>query len=48
MAKISPWHSTNSNVYHNDTDCATGKAISDDNKKRGTGGHPLCHECARL
>jgi hypothetical protein len=48
MAKSSPWHSDTGNVYHNDTDCTNGKSITKEHRKRGTGGHPLCHECARL
>jgi hypothetical protein len=46
--KKSPWHSIKQNVYHNDTDCNTGNNIERENIRQGTGGKPLCAECARL
>jgi hypothetical protein len=51
MAKVSPWHSKLENdprVYHNNTDCNTGNNIEDENRVEGTGGRPLCKECAGL
>ena len=48
MAKINPWHSIKQPVYHNDTDCNTGNNIERENLRYGTGGKPLCSECARL
>jgi hypothetical protein len=46
--KKSPWHSIKQNVHHNDTDCNTGNNIERENIRQGTGGKPLCAECARL
>jgi hypothetical protein len=46
--KTSPWHSIKSGVHHNDTDCHTGNNIEWENKRPGTGGKPLCDDCAKL
>lgn len=46
-----PWHSvklTDPQVYHNNTECNTGNNIETENRREGTGGRPLCKECARL
>jgi len=43
-----PWHSANSDVYHNNHNCRTGNSIKTENVRRGTGGKPLCEECERL
>lgn len=46
-----PWHSIKPSaprVYHNNTDCNTGNNIEKENVRPGTGGRPLCSECARL
>lgn len=51
MSKVSAWHSKLPNdprVYHNDTDCNTGNNIETENRVEGTGGRPLCAECAKL
>jgi len=47
-AKTNPWHSKLSSVYHNNTSCITGNNIEEENVVAGTGGRPLCKECARL
>ena len=44
----SPWHSIKQFVHHNNTDCNTGNNIERENRCSGTGGKPLCSECARL
>ncbi len=44
----SPWHSIKQFVHHNNTDCNTGNNIERENRRSGTGGKPLCSECARL
>jgi len=41
-----PWHSKILHVYHNNSACTTGSKIESNNLVRGTGGHPLCKECA--
>jgi hypothetical protein len=43
-----PWHSILSAIHHNNTECNTGNNIESENRRRGTGGKPLCRECARL
>jgi len=43
-----PWHSANSEVYHNNHNCQTGNSIASENIVQGTGGKPLCGECERL
>lgn len=48
MAKRYPWHSILSGVHHNDTNCNTGNNIERENLRQGTGGKPLCRECANL
>ncbi len=46
--KRSTWHSIKQPVHHNDTDCNTGNNIERENIRSGTGGKPLCKECADL
>jgi hypothetical protein len=48
MLKRSPWHSTQSNVYHDNTECNTGNSMDPENVRQGTGGKQLCEECQRL
>jgi hypothetical protein len=43
-----PWHSANSEVYHNNPNCQTGNRMNPENVRHGTGGKPLCGECERL
>ncbi len=43
-----PWHSVNSEVYHNNPSCQTGNSMDPANVQQGTGGKPLCEECQRL
>jgi hypothetical protein len=43
-----PWHSTNSDVYHNNRDCQTGNSTAPENVQQGSGGKQLCEECERL
>ena len=48
MPTTSPWHSSEDPVYHNNTNCDAGISIVDDDLMEGTGGKPLCPECADL
>ncbi len=48
IMKKSPWHSIKQDVHHNNTECNTGNNIETENKREGTGGKPLCSECANL
>ena len=43
-----PWHSANSDVYHNNPSCQTGNSIDPENVQQGTGDKSLCGECERL
>ena len=43
-----PWHSANSEVYHNNPNCQTGNSMNPENVRQGTGGKPLCGECEQL
>ena len=43
-----PWHSANSEVYHNNPNCQTGNSIAPENVLKGTGNKPLCGECEKL
>ena len=43
-----PWHSVNSEVYHNNPSCQTGSSIEPENVRQGTGSKQLCEECERL
>ncbi len=47
MSKKAPWHSIKQSVHHNNTQCNTGNNIERENLREGTGGKPLCQECAR-
>lgn len=48
MSVVSPWHSANEAVHHNNTECTEGNNIESRNRKAGTGGKPLCAHCERL
>ena len=43
-----PWHSILQGVHHDNTTCKTGNNIERENVRAGTGGKPLCQECAGL
>ena len=43
-----PWHSVNSDIYHDNPHCQTGGMIDPENIRQGTGGRRLCEECERL
>ena len=47
MPKTSPWHSTKEAVHHDNTTCGPGGQITPANKQSGTGGKPLCQDCAK-
>jgi hypothetical protein len=48
MPQTSAWNSSKAGVYHNNTNCNTGNNIEQENMRDGTGGKPLCQECADL
>jgi hypothetical protein len=35
-------------VHHNETRCTEGNNIEPENKRAGTGGKPLCKNCADI
>ena len=43
-----PWHSVNSDIYHDNPHCQTGGSIDPENIRPGTGAKRLCEECERL
>ena len=43
-----PWHSVNSDIYHDNPNCQTGNSIASENIRHGTGDGRLCEECERL
>lgn len=48
MSKRAPWHSKLQSVHHDNSACNTGNNIEKENLMNGTGGKPLCKECAAL
>lgn len=46
--KTNPWHSIKQQVHHDNTQCNTGNNIETEYRRDGTGGKPLCKECADL
>lgn len=46
--RYAPWHSIKSGVHHVCSNCNTGNNIERENLRQGTGGKPLCAECADL
>jgi hypothetical protein len=43
-----PWHKTLEPVHHNNSKCKAGQDARGKYERSGTGGKPLCPECARL
>lgn len=50
MTRIAPFHSKlpGTKVHHNNIKCTEGNNIEPENRRAGTGGHPLCDHCDRL
>ena len=48
MPKTNPWHSGKEHHHHNNTKCGPGSEIPHHNRIEGTGGKPLCVDCASL
>jgi hypothetical protein len=46
--KTHPWHSIKENHHHDNTKCGPGSEIPLHNRIQGTGGKPLCRDCAKL
>jgi hypothetical protein len=46
--KQAAWYSIKTEVHHDNAECRTGNNIEIENRRPGTGGKPLCKECARL
>lgn len=48
MPKHEPWHHTDEDVHHNNTACSASSIYEENKLRSGTGGKPLCKECALL
>jgi len=50
MAKVDPFYSIKpgTDVHHNNDECTEGNNIEPENRRAGTGGHPLCSRCEEL
>jgi len=48
MPRTSPWYSAKESYHHDNTACGPGSEILRHNRIAGTGGKPLCPECAKL
>lgn len=48
MPRTYPWNSVREPHYHDNTKCGPGSEIPPHNRVSGTGGKPLCKDCARL
>jgi hypothetical protein len=45
--EVKCWYSIKQDVYHDNVGCNTGNNIEIELLREGTGGKPLCLECAR-
>jgi hypothetical protein len=48
MPKVAAFHSKDRPHYHNNSKCGPGSEIPAHNRVAGTGGKPLCDDCAKL
>jgi hypothetical protein len=48
MPTVAPFHSKKEGWHHNNSKCGPGSEIPPGNRESGTGGKPLCHDCAKL
>jgi hypothetical protein len=48
MPRTRLWHSAKEDHHHDNTKCRPGSEILQHNRIAGTGGKPLCKECAKL
>ena len=48
MPKAAAWHSIKEHHHHDNTKCGPGSEIPSHNRVSGTGGKPLCQDCAKL
>jgi hypothetical protein len=48
MPQVAPFHSIKEPHYHNNSKCGPGSEIPPHNRVQGTGGKPLCKDCAKL
>jgi len=46
--KVAPCHSIKQNVHHDNDKCTERNNIEKENWRAGTGGKPLCQNCAKL
>jgi len=48
MPKVPAFHSVKENHHHDNSKCGPGSEIPPANRVAGTGGKPLCKDCAKL
>jgi hypothetical protein len=48
MPKVPAFHSVKENHHHDNSKCGPGSEIPATNRVAGTGGKPLCKDCAKL
>ena len=48
MPKVPAFHSVKEPHHHDNSKCGPGSEIPPQNKQSGTGGKPLCKDCASL
>jgi hypothetical protein len=55
MSKVAPYHTITPekpygerDVYHDHSDCPTGRRIEPQNRRQGTAGRPRCEDCIGL
>jgi hypothetical protein len=50
MVPVPAFHSKlpRTDKYHNNGKCPEGHNIKPENRESGTGGHPICRNCAHL
>jgi hypothetical protein len=48
LAKCSAFHTERGHAHHDHTNCSIAMQIAESDRIAGTGGLPLCRECANL
>ncbi len=46
MSRTGPWHTPLDGIYHDNSDCGTGRGLKQ--RIEGSGGKRLCAECGKL
>jgi hypothetical protein len=48
MPKIAPFHTHRHPDHHDNSQCGPGSEVPKEHRISGTGGKPLCKDCAKL